>query len=296
MSKVIILPLHPRLGRHVQHDPRSLKFAAGVLPKSAIQPVHWERRVPIFDQGELGSCTGNAGAGWVATDNISRQGIATVPPTEGLNDGSVDEEFAVGLYEMATQLDDIPQQYPPEDTGSSGLGVAKALQKLGLLTAYDNAFSFDALASGLQFTPCLLGVAWYNSMFDTRSDGHIIYHPSSGLAGGHEILATQLEVGSDGKVSRVWIDNSWGTSWGVNGRAYLTGDEMTRLLQNDGDVVVPNVQAVPVPVPTPTPTNDSLIITINDAEVISHIRNTADRHDMTVNKWTLQHFKHYFGV
>jgi hypothetical protein len=58
-----------RLGRHVNHDPRSLSYlvagpAAAVTPKS----VKWDRHVPSFDQGDLGSCTINAGLGILATD------------------------------------------------------------------------------------------------------------------------------------------------------------------------------------------------------------------------------------
>nr|WP_241827828.1 hypothetical protein [Actinopolymorpha singaporensis] len=46
----------PRLGRNVEHDERSLAFAVGVLPRSAIKTVHWDRRIGILDQGNLGSC------------------------------------------------------------------------------------------------------------------------------------------------------------------------------------------------------------------------------------------------
>lgn len=49
-------PTDPRLGRRVFHDPRSLAYAHPVLPKSAIQTVEWTRRIPILDQGRLGSC------------------------------------------------------------------------------------------------------------------------------------------------------------------------------------------------------------------------------------------------
>jgi hypothetical protein len=44
-----------RLGRNINHDPRSLRFV--VAPAQVDTTVSWPRKVPIFDQGQLGSCT-----------------------------------------------------------------------------------------------------------------------------------------------------------------------------------------------------------------------------------------------
>ena len=54
------------LGRHVNHDPRSRRFAFRAQ-QATLAPVFHERHVPIFDQGSLGSCTGNAALGILAT-------------------------------------------------------------------------------------------------------------------------------------------------------------------------------------------------------------------------------------
>ena len=54
MHRHVYSPTDPRLGRHVLHDPRSLRYAHGVLPKAAIRSVDWVRRAPVFDQGQLG--------------------------------------------------------------------------------------------------------------------------------------------------------------------------------------------------------------------------------------------------
>jgi hypothetical protein len=78
MYRHVYMPTDPRLGRHVQHDPRSLRYAHGVLPKTAIKTVDWTRRAPIFDQGQLGSCTGNAAAGLLGTDSATRPGLTWV--------------------------------------------------------------------------------------------------------------------------------------------------------------------------------------------------------------------------
>lgn len=223
----------PRLGRHVSHDDRSLRYGQPVLPRSAIQSVEWTRRCPVLDQGQIGSCTGEAAAGWVGTDNAARRG----------NPG-IDQTTALDLYHWATELDEFDGQYPPDDTGSSGLGAAKALQQAGYVTSYTHAFTPQALTSALQSGPVLIGIPWYGSMSDPEPDGRIRVRTSSGLAGGHELLVDELEAEA-GVALRVWVTNSWGEGWGVNGRAYLTGVDLAALLADDGDVTVPAAPAAP---------------------------------------------------
>jgi hypothetical protein len=237
---------HP-LGRHVEHDARSLNYAHGVLPKTAIKSVDWTRRVPHFDQGSLGSCTGNAAAGLVGTDFDGRTGLTSVTI-----DGHVlpvDEDLAVHVYELATQLDTIDGTYPPDDTGSSGLGAAKALKKLGLATAYRHAFSLDALKSALQSGPVMVGTVWLESMFETDPDGYVIVDRKSPVAGGHEYVISAY----DADRLAVRLDNSWGNGWGIRGSAWITQANIQWLLAQQGDVTVPVWATAPAPTPPPSP-------------------------------------------
>ncbi|MGW4784241.1 hypothetical protein [Streptomyces sp. NPDC004230] len=240
-----------RLGRHVQHDPRSLGFAHGVLPASAIKSVDWTRRAPIFDQGQLGSCTGNAAAGLVGTDSAARTGLTSV--TVGGSVLPVDEDLALKVYSLATSLDEFKGQYPPTDTGSSGLGAAKALVKLGLAAKYTHAFSLDALKSALQSGPVMVGTVWLNSMFDVDAGGYVTVDRKSGEAGGHEYVLSAYDTARQA----FRIDNSWGSSWGVRGSAWFTEADVQWLLSQQGDVTVPAwavAPAPPVPTPPPSPT------------------------------------------
>lgn len=233
------------LGRHVEHDPRSLDHAHGVLPETAIRSVAWTRRTPVLDQRALGSCTGNAGTGLIGTDSAGRTGLTSVEisvaaarASRGLFKPGVyapDESFAVALYSLATLLDSISGHYPPTDTGSSGLGVAKALRALGLATSYSHAFSLAALTSALQSGPVMIGIPWLNSMFDPDGDGRIPVDQASGVAGGHEIELNQF----DATTGDYWITNSWGTSWGIDGHAYFTTPDLRWLLSQQGDVTIP---------------------------------------------------------
>ena len=83
-------------GRHVFHDPAS-RFYAVQWEKTPGHIVH-ERHIPILDQGQLGSCTGNAGTGALGTSPF----FETAP----VRAVTLDQPFAVGLYGQATHLDD----------------------------------------------------------------------------------------------------------------------------------------------------------------------------------------------
>ncbi|WP_345191676.1 C1 family peptidase [Streptomyces lavendulae] len=159
---------------------------------------------------------------------------------------TLDEAFAAALYSLATVLDAIEGQYPPTDTGSSGLGVAKAFRVLGLADSYSHGFSLAALDSALQSGPVMIGIPWLQSMFDTAPDGRILVERSSPVAGGHEVELN----GFDASVGEYWITNSWGTAWGQSGRGCLTGADLQWLLSQQGDVTIP-VWTAPTPEPKP---------------------------------------------
>ena len=237
-------PTDPRLGRHIEHDPRSLDFAHHVLPKSALKPADWTRRIPILDQGQLGSCTGNALTGVLGTDSAGR--TATLQVTvEADSHGifkagthTLDEQFALSAYELNTRLDGVPGQYKPDDTGSSSLGAGKSGKALGLLSGYTHAFTLQAMQTALQAGPVLIGIPWLQSMFTPGADGTVPVDQDSGVAGGHELAVSAW----DG--SRFRIDNSWGASWGAAGSGWIADADMGWLLSQGGDVLVPKFASV----------------------------------------------------
>lgn len=210
------------LGRLVEHDPRSRAYPARrvVRPKSVL----WTHRAPVLDQGDLGSCTGNALAQCLNATKFA----ASRPRRRYL-----DEQYARLLYAKATVLDTFPGQWPTQDTGSSGLAVAKAGVQLGYLTSYEHAFGFDHFAAALALQPVIIGTNWYSGMFDPDSDGFVT--PTGQLAGGHEYLA----LGINHRERYVTFLNSWSDSWGREGRFRMTFDDFAALLDEDGDVTVP---------------------------------------------------------
>lgn len=209
-----------RLGRHVDHDPRSLLYRA-VTSGAAAPTVSkvWVRR-SVFDQGNTGSCTGQALTGVCAT---TPNRIRYKHYTEGL---------AVKVYETATGIDDIPGQFPPDDTGSTGLAAAKAAISLGLATSYTWAFGVDELAAGIvAHGPFAVGTNWYETMDQPDASG--VIRIGGQIRGGHEYEI----VGWHADTRIFEAVNSWGRGWGRNGRFLLPYDVMGRLLDEQGDAV-----------------------------------------------------------
>ena len=208
------------LGRVVQHDPRSLAFPAVLAP--ALKTVTHRHYGPVLDQGQVGSCTGNAAA----------QSLNTVPLRHGRR--LLTEIDAQGLYHEATVLDGFPGTWPPTDTGSSGLAVAKASQQAGWVTGYTHAFGLDQCLAALVLAPVIVGTNWHEDMFNPDAAGYV--HPTGAIAGGHEYTLLGINV----KLQRVTMLNSWASSWGRSGRAYITFADLGTLLADSGDVVALN--------------------------------------------------------
>lgn len=245
------LPYHPKLGRNIRVDSRSLAFP--YQPVSQIQTDgDWKRHVGPFDQGEVGSCTGNAAIGCMATglyyETTFRKPLDPALPF------SLDEAGAVACYEAATVLDSYPGIYPPNDTGSDGTAVAQALKNGGMISGYVHATTGKDAALALGEGPVIVGMKWFNSMFQVGEGGRMTVDRNSGLAGGHEIVFDKIDAGA----GQAWFTQSWGPSWGVErdgvpGRAWFTLDDFETLVSDQGDVTVFVPVTAPAPAPAPVP-------------------------------------------
>jgi hypothetical protein len=228
-----------RLGRHVRHDSRSLLYPWQETGQE-LKDVLLTRHIDILDQGDIGSCTGNAETGALGTDPL----YGTLPPER---QGTLGEALALTLYSAAEVIDgDGP--YPPNDNGSTGLSVCKAAKNAGLISGYVHCLTLtsvlDALSSG---HAVILGTNWYDSMDNPDSSGLVTISPGAQVRGGHEYLARGIDTTN----RLVRLDNSWGTGWGVEGSFAYSWDTLQRLLseQGDGTVSVPVTQPPPQPQP-----------------------------------------------
>lgn len=214
-----------RLGRHVEHDPRSKDYRFTLDQAVSLQTVEHKRHGTIFDQGQIGSCTGNAVAGARNTE-----------PLFDPDDRILGEPGALTAYIRGSIIDGFPGYYPAQDTGSSGLAVAKAAKQMGWIRSYSHAFSIDDALAALQKGPVITGVPWYEGFDSPNADGLVAIEGQ--IRGGHEIVARGYIAAPNPDDALILLDNSWGPTWGYNGHFYWTVATWRQLLENQGDATI----------------------------------------------------------
>ena len=200
---------------------------------------------PIYDQGELGSCTGNAIAGAVQFD-LTKQHMQDFIPSrlfiyynERVMEGTVNSDSGASIrdgiksvanqgvcpetdwsYDISKFEDEpSPQCYTDasETKATSYSTVAQTLSQMK-----------GCLASGYPF---VIGFTVYQSFeTDEVAKTGIVPMPSpdDGVLGGHAVLV----VGYDDSQNRFICRNSWGTEWGMDGYfampyAYLLDENLS---------------------------------------------------------------------
>lgn len=219
------------LGRHIEHDELSRGHAfAEEFGFNSLRDVMHKRHGSAFNQGYLGSCTGNATGGAVNTEPLHEM------------QKQLTEADAVKIYELATQLDGFPGVYPPDDTGSSGLAAAKAAKQLGYISGYQHAFSIGQALSALQIGPTITGMNWYEG-FDNPDINTGLVEISGQIRGGHEVEEVGFVVKHTLDDSLIILENSWGIHWGVviggmKGRFCMTVRTKKELMAQQGDTTI----------------------------------------------------------
>lgn len=205
-----------RLGRKQNHDPRSLAYLAPASTEH--RPVRHRLYGPVLNQGNLGSCVGNA-----LSHALNSKGSHRVPSH------LLKEDDAVELYYKATAIDPFPGQMPQEDTGTDVNSACHVARDKGLLVSWSHVFGLDHFLGSLQLSGLLLGITWDQSMFDPDADGFV--HPDGNGVGGHEIFV----YGDNPDRQYVEILNSWGTGWAKKGRFKMTYADLEAKLKDGGD-------------------------------------------------------------
>jgi hypothetical protein len=229
-----------RLGRHVRRDSRSLAYPYQRTGQTLSSQL-WTRHIPILNQGNVGSCTGNAETGALGTDPLN----ISMPPGVVL-----DETMALRLYSAAETIDgDGP--YPPNDNGSTGSSACQAADNLGLISGYTHCAALNDVLDALQAGPVILGMNWYSSFDSPSSSGLVSISPNASVRGGHEVVTRGIDI----TAQTIFLDNSWDTSWGLKGSFTMSWTTLDRLMseQGDGTVSVPLTAPAPVPVPVNDP-------------------------------------------
>lgn len=241
-----------RLGRHINHDPRSRAYAYTSIPARLSSAKH-ESHIGILDQEELGSCTGES---VIAALGCSPMYETLTPEQQA----QLNQPTAVKFYSYSTSIDPFPGTWEPEDTGSDGTSIAKTAQHFGFISGYEHALSLDAALAALVKRPIIVGMDWFEGFDEPSSTGLI--SATGATRGGHEVCFDQIDATN----RKVWFRNSWGEGWGVDGRANMTFDTFGKILANNGDATI----LVPVTAPAPVPTDPEGIFIKASKEWISH--------------------------
>jgi Papain family cysteine protease len=208
-------PVRPGFGRLIAPDARDLAHPMRALTKRLALPESrlWQSfRGYVLDQGQTPHCVGFAWAGFLEAAPFMHQ-LANV-------DGD-------RFYTLAQTLDEWPGA---DYDGTSTRGGAKALQSLGLITGeYVWAQTEeDVWRFVLTRGPVVTGTTWLTGMLDTDRDGYL--HATGGEEGGHDWLI----IGASKARNAYRLQNSWGTSWGQLGRAWIRREDYEQLLETLG--------------------------------------------------------------
>ena len=194
---------------------------------------------PVYDQGQLGSCTGNAIAGAMEYER-DRQGLSDFIPSrlfvyynERALEGTVSSDSGAAIRDgiKVVNSDGVcPETLWPYDIGMFSVKppkrcyvaatTDKAVQYEAIQTLGDLK---DAIASNLSVVFGFTVYQSFESPAVAQSGVLPMPKPDEATVGGHAVVA----VGYNDSKNQVIVRNSWGASWGDQGYFYMPYQYMT---------------------------------------------------------------------
>ena len=211
-------PVVRPLGRIYIEDPRDKKYLIEnrlQLPSVKPKTMYWNANEWWGNQGNTSQCVGYAWAHWVEDGPITHGGT---PP---IVKPSI-------IYREAQKIDEwIGENYD----GTSVRAGAKYLKNIGRITSYLWTYDLNTLISTvLTKGPVVVGTNWYSSM--SRPDNNGLIRANGVVIGGHAYVIN----GVDTVKQQFRIKNSWGRSWGKQGHAFISFNDMNKLIRQNGEV------------------------------------------------------------
>lgn len=228
------------------HDQKSLDWPVRALMRSTVKRerrMHRAHRRRL-NQGFEGHCVGN---GWTAELQASPAIVGGWFTATSRIMGMDPQIFASYVYREAQKVDEWPGE---SYEGTSVLAGAKVVKALGYIDEYRWAFSIDDVIDSLiTLGPVVIGIPWFESMYETRPSGLVeVDVVNDRLVGGHCLVLTgydpALRLPKEGWSNRFEVcrwRNSWGEEYGVKGDGYVKVEDLAELLRGryGGEACIP---------------------------------------------------------
>lgn len=213
--------LKTKLGRIYVPDERDKKFQLkSALPKETpgITYKYWWPSGWWGDQGATPHCVAYSWVHWLAEGPLT-QGAKRKGTEPAIN--------TTYLYNEAQKVD----AWEGEDyDGTSVRAGAKILKNEGFISSYNWAWDIDTIVNAILVAgPMVVGTVWTYDMFFPNDKG--IITATGEQMGGHAYLLDGVNT----KKEILRIKNSWGRNWGKNGFAYISFDDMAKLISQYGE-------------------------------------------------------------
>jgi hypothetical protein len=216
----------PKLDRKfVGFHPENLNYPIRELLVARERPAVklWPITAPGFPLNQLqeGACVAHGWAGELAADPVRYR---------------ITQSWTWDFWKYIQMVD----KAMGNDFGGEGATVlagAKAARNMGMVGTFRWALTLnDILDTAALFGPVVMGVNWYESMYDTDENGLLTI--AGDIAGGHCILINGYYKEHPIFGECVQLMNSWGPTWGVGGVGYLRVPDLRRLRSEQGEFCV----------------------------------------------------------